>query len=210
MEITLDRNKFTHTMTKTLIIFQLLLIPALILSCSSTQNRVSEENSISSGTIERLSNDVFGINVENIPIRISPDEKAKKVINQKATETLGKTQYCEVDYSTKVEVLETKGDWLKIKVVEPNWLSESHIGWIPSKYLITKDEEEKQSLDKLNPIEYEIIKTGHNQTVQNFYVLLKHPHFDKNFIYQFTKQFRKEYCTRNCNVYVYDTKTIYL
>jgi len=195
-------------MTRPLIIYQLLLSTTLIFSCSSTPGRVSVENSTSSDTAEKLSTNVFGINGEDIPIRTSPDEKSKKVINQKGTETLGKTQYCEVDYSTKVEVLETKGGWSKIKVVEPNWLSEIHIGWIPSKYLITKDEEEKQSLGKLNLNEYEIIKTDHNQAVENFHVFLKHTHFDKNFVYQFTKQFRKEHCTRNCNVCVYDSKSI--
>lgn len=52
------------------------------------------------------------------------------------------------------------------------------------------------------------MKTEHKPTVQSFHVLLKHPNFDKNYVYQFIKQFRKEICRINCNVYVYDTKSI--
>lgn len=195
-------------MSNPIFTLNLLLSVTFFLSCSSTPNKVVVENAITPSTTEEPSNNIFGINGEEIYIRTAPDEKSKKIINQKATEAFGKTQYCELDFSTKVEVLETKDKWSKIKVVEPNWLSESHIGWIPSKYLITKEDEEKQSLGKLNPNEYEIMKTGHNQAVENFHVILRRSNFNKNFIYQFTKQFRKEHCTRNCNVYVYDTKSI--
>jgi hypothetical protein len=141
-------------------------------------------------------------------MREAPGEKSRKLINEKATKALGKTQYCEVDNSVKVEVLETKDDWTKVKVAKPEWLSASHIGWIPSKYLISKQDEEKQELKSLDPKEYEIMKTGHNQAVQNFHVLLKRSDFDKNYVYQFVKQFRKEHCKSNCNVFVYDTKSI--
>lgn len=63
-------------------------------------------------------------------------------------------------------------------------------------------------MGKLEPTHYEIMKSSHKPTVQNFHVLLKVQNFDKNYVYQFTKQFRKENCTMNCNVYVYDTKSI--
>lgn len=52
------------------------------------------------------------------------------------------------------------------------------------------------------------MKTSHNQAVQNFLILLKRSSFDKNYVYQFVTRFRKEHCNRNCNIYVYDTKSI--
>ncbi|MDB5192754.1 MAG: hypothetical protein JWQ96_2317 [Segetibacter sp.] len=181
----------------------------IIVSCSSPTNTKDVDNSSFSTTkVEQPSNTIFGINGEDIVIRTTPGEKSKKLINEKATQSLGETHYCQVDYSTKVEVLESKGNWSKIKVVEPEWLSETHLGWIPSKYLIGKEDEEKQSLGKLDPKEYEIIKTEDKPAVQKFHVLLKHTNFDKNYVYQFVKQFRKENCTMNCNVYVYDNKSI--
>ena len=73
---------------------------------------------------------------------------------------------------------------------------------------MSKAEEEKKSLGKLDPIEYKIMKTAHKPGVQNFHVYLKHPNFDKNYVYEFIKQFRIENCTMNCNVYVYDTNAI--
>jgi len=181
----------------------------LILSCSSQTNTIDTDKEISAPTnVEQAVNKMFGINGEDIPIRSTPGENAKKLVNEKATQIFGETHYCQVDFSTKVEVLETKNAWSKIKVVEPEWLSETHVGWIPSKYLISKEDEEKQSLKRIDPNEYEIIKESHKPAAQNFHVLLKHPNFDRNYVYQFIKQFRKEHCTMNCNVLVYDTKSI--
>jgi hypothetical protein len=181
----------------------------LISSCSlNTNTKNVDDNTQSTNTVEQPSSKIFGINGEDIPIRTAPEKNSKKLVNEKATKALGEIQYCEVDYSVRVEVLETKDNWTKIKVVEPEWLSETHKGWIPSKYIMGKNDEEKQSLGKLDPKEYEIMKTEHKPVVQNFHVLLKHPNFDKNYVYQFIKQFRKENCTMNCNVYVYDTKSI--
>lgn len=176
--------------------------------CSPTNTKDIDNHALSTNTVAEPSNKIFGIDGEGIPIRTAPGEKSEKLKNEKATKAFGETQYCEVDYSTKVQILETKGDWSKIKIVEPEWLSETHIGWIPSKYLMSKDEEEKQALGKLDPKEYEIMKSGRKPTVQNFHVLLKHSDFDKNYVYQFIKQFRKENCTMSCNIYIYDSKLI--
>ncbi|GAB2622618.1 hypothetical protein GCM10027035_18030 [Emticicia sediminis] len=193
-------------MNKIIIYFILGLL--LNLSCSAPSNNDSlseNNNAIDEG---KEVSKIFGIEGEDIPIREEPSEKSKKIVNQKATEALHKTEYCVVDYSVKVEVLEEKNNWSKIKVIDPDWLSDSHIGWIPSKYLLSPDAKEKQSIGKLNPSDYEIIKTKHNETVDNFHVYLKSKDFDKEYVYQFTKQFRKENCNINCNVYIYDSKAI--
>lgn len=179
-------------------------------SCGSTTNNSKqvEEQTATTATKEQGTATLVGINGEGIPIREAPGENSKKVINKKATEALGETQYCEVDYSVKVAVLETKDKWTKIKVMVPEWVSDSHIGWIPSKYLISGDEEEKLELKSLSSNEYEIMKTDNSHPIPIFYVLLKRTSFDKHYVYQFVKQFRKEHCTTKCNVYVYDTKSI--
>jgi hypothetical protein len=61
---------------------------------------------------------------------------------------------------------------------------------------------------ELKQSDYEILKTNHNSAVQNFDVLLKHSKFDKEYLYQFTKQFRAEKCTISCNISLYDSKSI--
>src|SRR3989337_1241552 len=66
-------------------------------------------------------------------LRSGPGEKFDKKINKKATEMLGKKEYLSVDESTTIRVLKIENKWVEIQVEEPNWLSESHIGWIPIK-----------------------------------------------------------------------------
>ncbi len=68
--------------------------------------------------------------------------------------------------------------------------------------------QEEETLDKLNPKEYELLTTRHNAAVENYHVLLKRKEFDEDYIYQFIKQFRKEYCETKCNVSVYDSRII--
>ncbi len=195
-------------MKRTIFILVTALFIISITSCSQydkTSNVNAEndklENKIKTPTL-------FGINGEDIYLRVGPGNKFDKIINEKGTEAIGETQYCSVDYSTKVAILETKDEWTKIKVIEPEWLSDTYIGWIPSNNLISENEQEKESLGKLDKTEFEILKTDHNSAVQNFHVLLKRKDFDKNYVYQFIKAFRKENCTKNCNVNLYDSKSI--
>ncbi len=177
----------------------------LFISCSDSTNT---DNALTSDNI-KIQNKVFNIKGEGVPIRTGPGNEFEKLINKKATEALGKAEYCTVDYSVKVGILEKKDDWAKIKIVDPEWLSESHIGWIPANIIMSQEEVNKESsMGELNQNDYEIIKTSHNSTVQNFHVLLKQKAFDKEYVYQFIKEFRKEHCTMNCNVLVYDTKAI--
>lgn len=183
------------------------LLALLIATSCSSSNENSTQNKEDTQT-ESSAKEIYGINGEDIVIRTGPGQNYSKLVNEKATQSLGEEHYCEVDYSTKVEILEEKDGWSKIKVVEPEWLSETYIGWIPSNLIISKEEQEKESLAKLDANEYEIIKTNHNSAVQNFRVYLKRKDFDKHYVYQFIKAFRRENCTMNCNVEVYDSKSI--
>ncbi len=40
-----------------------------------------------------------------------------------------------VDSSTTIKVLSLKNNWAEIQVTEPDWLSNSHQGWIPIDYI---------------------------------------------------------------------------
>lgn len=200
-------NKPTTSMNRTIATLITFLTLA-IFSCSQTGTNSNNTNTEITSDDEPHSPKIYGINGEDISIRKSPGAKSEKLVNEKATQAIGETQYCELDYSTKVEILEEKDEWSKIKVVEPEWLSDTYIGWIPSKFLINNDDQEKQSLGKLDPKEYEILKTEHNSSVENYHVFLKRKDFDKNYAHQFIKEFRKENCKVNCNVNLYDSKSI--
>jgi hypothetical protein len=71
----------------------------------------------------------------DIYIRTGPRENADKIINEKATRILKRTEYISIDHSVKVYEECTQAGWSKISVIEPDWLRESHKGWVPSKAL---------------------------------------------------------------------------
>ena len=68
----------------------------------------------------------------------------------------------------------------------------------------------KQEIEaaKLDTSLYEIIKTPHAPTVQNFEVLIKFKELNKESIKEFIEKFRKEYCANKCNIFLYDSKEI--
>jgi hypothetical protein len=183
----------------------------LLFSCSQnnqkkTKKEISQEKVVV--TTETKSPEIFGITGEDIVIRTGPGDQFDKLINQKATEALGYTYYANVDYSFKVTIDEEKGEWSKIKVVEPEHLSASHIGWIPTKNILKKSTNKEIVIENLNSKNYEILKTNHTPSVQNFHVLIKQKGFDKETVFLFVQRFRHEYCSKNSNVYVYDSKSI--
>lgn len=187
-----------------------ILTGILFFSCSQNNKKTTSVQRLEPAVVETVikSPEIYGIKGENIVIRNGPGENYEKLINEKASEALGKTDYITVDYSVKIIIQETNGDWSKIKVVDPDWLSNTHIGWIPTKCILIANAEDKGELKNLESEDYEIIKTDHTSTVQNFHVLIKQKGFDKESVFLFVKRFRNEHCTMNCNVLVYDSKSI--
>lgn len=55
--------------------------------------------------------------------------KGEKVINEKATKILGETQYQVIDNSTRVQVQCIDGDWARVQITSPEWLTQ-HKGWV--------------------------------------------------------------------------------
>lgn len=198
------------TMTrKTRHLLILSVFSAFLISCGQNNSKIALQNGNTVNYSESLEPEICGIKGEEILIRVGAGETYDKLVNKKATEMLNETQYATVDYSVKVIVEEEKGDWSKIKVVEPEHLSASHIGWIPTKYIIKKSKNNGQAkLEKLEKSVYEIINTKQNPTVKNYYVLIKYSAFDKDKIREFIEKFRSEFCSNSSNVYVYDTKSI--
>jgi hypothetical protein len=112
--------------------------------------------------IEQNQPEKFGISGEGIELRMGPGTNYDKVINEKTSKILKKTIYASVDYSVKVVVEETNGNWSKIKVVEPSYLI-YHKGWIQSKYIIKKGQTEKVKIplySKIDELRTELSKNG--------------------------------------------------
>lgn len=92
-------------------------------------------SSHSSG-VDTTDGTVYTLTTDGIILRSGPGEQFEKIINKKATEVLHKIQYAEVDKSVRVMIDEVSGQWSKIRVVDPAWLENSHIGWVQTRYLI--------------------------------------------------------------------------
>lgn len=94
--------------------YLLLLIISLLCGCS--QQEITSNNS--GDTPEQTTTpEIFGIKGEEIVLYSGPTDSSDKIINEKATAVLGKTEYCQVDYSTKVQIIARKDDWVKVQVV---------------------------------------------------------------------------------------------
>jgi len=77
----------------------------------------------------------LGVIGSGIAIRSGPGTNFDNIINQKATSIMKTTQYISIDDTTTVFEECTKGDWSWVRVLEPDWLQDSHRGWVESKHL---------------------------------------------------------------------------
>ncbi|MDQ6479997.1 SH3 domain-containing protein [Dyadobacter sp. LHD-138] len=111
-------------------------------SCASNSNQESPAEA-TPVEAEQPKEELFGIKKDELFLRKEPSLKGQKIVNQKATEALRETHYISVDKSVKVKILEKEKGWVKIQVMEPDWLQYTHIGWIEDKYL--------GSFDEINP-----------------------------------------------------------
>lgn len=68
--------------------------------------------------------------------------------------------------------------------------------------------ESKNISTKLDSTKYEILATDHQTSVENFHIFLKTTKPDKGTLQDFVDKFREEFCSKKCNISVYDDKTI--
>lgn len=141
--------------------------------------------------------------LENSEIYVNPSED-EKVLNLKASSKLGETIYCSIDPSCKVEILERKDDWVKIQVVTPEWLSDSHIGWVKSNVI---EIEETQPLNLIEGEDFKILLKEQKGTVTNYYIQNITCAINQRDLLQFAKAL-KEIFNCNCNIYIYEDDSV--
>jgi len=150
-------------------ILTFLLVLTFLSSCKESNKKENIETQIETKIepiiekkVEQKQLEKFGISGEGIELRMGPGTNYDKVINEKTSKILKKTIYASVDYSVKVLEEETNGNWSKIKVVEPSYLSNRQ-GWIPTKYIIKKEKMEKLKIplySKIDELRTELSKNG--------------------------------------------------
>jgi hypothetical protein len=76
----------------------------------------------------------------DINLRTGPGTEYDRVVNHKATDIIGSTQYASIDSSTRVLEECRQGEWSWIRVIEPEWLRDSHRGWVANMFLLGDQE----------------------------------------------------------------------
>lgn len=78
---------------------------------------------------------IYKVNGSEVYIQKSPGSGGERLINEKATAVLGTTKYLQIDNSTTVREECSEDGWSRVAVTDPDWLRDSHIGWVPSSAL---------------------------------------------------------------------------
>lgn len=183
----------------------LLAISISLLSFSCSKNEKKDSSQVAIQTNKEPESKSYPIKGEEIYLREGPGKKFKKLVNVKATEALGETNYMQVDYTCTVKILEEKDGWAQIVVVDPPHLTASYTGWIPLKN-IEKGDESSAKVD-LSKLKYETILTTENNVSKNYHILLDISDLTKEDIKSFVYQFREKNCS-SCTINIYDSKTI--
>lgn len=92
----------------------------------------------SCGSTSKKTGKSYKVNGSEINVRKGPGTNFGKIVNQKATRILKKTHYITIDNSVTVFEECSQGKWSKIRVTDPDYLSQSHRGWVASKFLRSK------------------------------------------------------------------------
>ena len=111
-----------------------LLLGVLIFQCGQAVAGGMIECGSSSTRTEKT----YKVNGSGINVRSGPGTNYDKIINQKASSILKKNIYVTIDNTVTVLEECTQGKWSKIRVTDPDWLSNSHRGWVLSKFLRKK------------------------------------------------------------------------
>lgn len=64
-------------------------------------------------------------------LHVKPDAGSDRIKNEKASKALGKLHFHQIDASTTVRRLCAAGDWTKVQIVTPDWLT-FVTGWVPN------------------------------------------------------------------------------
>ncbi len=92
---------------------------------------------------------IYRIENNGVIIRKGPGENFEKLINEKVTQNSKKIYYAQVDKSVTVKINEIKGSWANIQVIEPDWLTETHVGWIPAEYILGENKTDVKLFEQL-------------------------------------------------------------
>jgi hypothetical protein len=87
------------------------------------------------GPQSKKTDQIYKVNGNDNILMSAPGGLGRKLINKKATTVLGSTHYQTLDYSVTVREECNESGWSKVRVTDPEWLIDSHMGWVPASVL---------------------------------------------------------------------------
>ncbi|SES06512.1 hypothetical protein [Pedobacter rhizosphaerae] len=130
------------------------LLLLIIYGCGSADHK---ENKEADNKYEIQSKDKFYSVVKAAFLLNFPSQSAPKVIDSINSSEIHK-EYCLLDSTNKVIITDIKDNWCKVKVIEPDWLSKTYIGWVPADNLVEVHLTEKKVTPSIKAtIKYEVI-----------------------------------------------------
>jgi hypothetical protein len=82
---------------------------------------------------------VFRVTGSDHELRAAPSADSARLINEKASGILKTTVYRSIDNSTKVLEECRQGAFSRVRVVDPEWIAQTHVGWVASSVLREQD-----------------------------------------------------------------------
>lgn len=166
-------------------------------SCSKKSNKIEIESELYTPILRKdIAKDKSSYKISKDEVYVYDSPNGKKIINQKATSLLGEIYYIEVDTECSVEILEKEGDWVKIHTIYPEWLQNSHNGWILAKYL------DNYSDIKINETDIQILREL-STSVNNIYILYTNTNVNQKQLIALNEYLRNA-MKLNGNIYVFD------
>lgn len=135
-------------------ILYLIILAFVLIACNSS-NQVTEKKPNIDKNFYTVASSVF--------ILVSPSDTSNKVIDEINSSDIHK-EYCALDSSHLIVVVDTEDKWSKVKVIEPNYLSKTYIGWVPTNKLNKFIPNTKVSKQSTPPIKYEVINEEKYET----------------------------------------------
>lgn len=179
-------------MKKFLFAIIIVAIPYFALfSCSKSKNTVSSVESIEV--------------IEDSNIFEAPNS-TEKVLNTQASAVCRSLQYCSISRDCLVRILERQDDWVKVQIVSPEWLSDTHIGWVKAS-CIASEEGEKPSIVVEEGKDYEILLKDTSKTVICYYIKNITCELNDSNLYLFAKAIQDN-LGGGCNVYIYESDKV--
>jgi hypothetical protein len=180
-----------------------LTVSALIISGCNNNNSADESSDTNQTEIsETKYSHLVG---SEIVIRTGPGEEYEKLVNKKASEMLGGKQFCSADETFLVDIIDRKDGWCQIKTIKPEHLSETYNGWIEQKYI--KNDNDVFEVKEIDPNSYDVILEKHQGNIINYYLHYKGI-INEEEIKSFIGSFRKHISSGQCNVNLFDSKSI--